>query len=232
MLRAKSRGPAGTRGSSLCPRPAALLGFMPFAGLLPNPRVVAPHLESLDRAAATSIAAFPPDRAHVPFVLRASAPIYFRRGDRSCAHARSIAGCARLRLLGFTPVFGPMRDPRDRASILPWALPLAGLSGTCAVHRDRARPSLGQPDARSPVPGDPRPQCPVRPRALLSAHGFAAVLPDSECDRRENCSRAFTSVFAPDAAGAATPSLQRIDGADALPHPTGFGGPSRAWLPV
>jgi len=29
-------------------------------------------------------------------------------------------------------------------------------------------------------------------------------------------------LFAPDAAGAATPSLQRIDGADALLHPTGF----------
>jgi hypothetical protein len=44
-------------------RPAALLGFSPFAGLLPQPGGHAAQVRRLNRSAA-----FLPDRAHVPFV--------------------------------------------------------------------------------------------------------------------------------------------------------------------
>jgi len=55
--------------------------------------------------------------------------------DNTCESKKAVdRGRVRRRLLGFAPVCDPMQDHRDHASILPWALPLAGLSGTHPVH--------------------------------------------------------------------------------------------------
>jgi len=109
-------------------RPAALMGFLPFAVLLP-PRVG----RHFCRPGPTCRS------RHAPV------PIDFRRGDSKRPVAitweakvgRSGSGGDGDRLLGFAPVCGPrprLSWPRD--AILPWALPLAGLW----AHDLRIRP--------------------------------------------------------------------------------------------
>jgi len=75
-----------------------------------------------------------------------------------------------LRLLGFAPVCSPFprRFYRRRESILPWALPLAGLW----THRrafEQARPRSNHQPPETPTALGHRP--------LLSAHGLCAILP-------------------------------------------------------
>jgi len=158
-----------------------------------------------------------------PRAVRAtpSAPIYFRRGDRPPIEntqvnrkRRSIGDGRGVDFWASTPVCGPKRDHRDHASILPWALPLAGLSGTHPVH-----PSGLDPDRitslRRPTPA-------IRSAAahLQSAHGFSASFPTVTWHRQASKLRGlelatFTSLLRR-CCRRGSPSLQRIDGADAL----------------
>jgi hypothetical protein len=137
-------------------RPTALLGFLaPFADLIPPPGGHA-TLASRDArgcrntplcsARCAGISAGPGPPAVRAF---SSAPIDFRRGDRSpvgvqraiCKSDRP--GMGWLRLLGFDSRLRSASSahvwPKKR--VLPWALPLAGLSGTSPCI-GRARPRL------------------------------------------------------------------------------------------
>jgi hypothetical protein len=111
-----------------------------------------------------------------------------------------------------TPVCGPCpRRTFSRRPILPWASPLAGLSGTDAVHRRGLVTAI----RRSPAAGAPRATS-VRPRdARLSAHGFATFLPVTQ-QPSESC-LAAPLVIAKCLVFARPSSLQRIDAADACP---------------
>jgi hypothetical protein len=61
-------------------------------------------------------------------------------------------GMSWLRLLGFAPVCGPfLRCTFDRRTILPWALPLAGLSGANLRIRAGTTPRFGSPVPEAPL---------------------------------------------------------------------------------
>jgi hypothetical protein len=103
-------------------RPTALLGFnTPFAGLLPQPggRVTrASAQRTSGTPSCSSWSTFLPVRAHVPFVPLTSAPIDFRRGDRS-------------------PVGGNTICKSDRPGM--WMASTSGLRLPSAVRRPGAR---------------------------------------------------------------------------------------------
>jgi len=146
--------PCRTRGPSLCsvfgrvrrtvpsrvharhalPRPAALLGFLPFAGLLPHPG---------GRRGACTAAKLRVSDISVrpgPRVVRAKSvrvPINFRRDDRppvgtmSDLKRRSIVRMIRLRLLGFdSRLRSAARPPRPRSDPALGFFLLQGLTGT------------------------------------------------------------------------------------------------------
>jgi len=126
-LEVPARHQARVRGRRI--EPTALLGFLPFAGLLPMP------------GAAMS----PLPRACVPFVVSLAA-IYFRRGtvrpeSRRMQKGRTIVSAA-TRASRLAPVTDPCRtDVSPPRPILPWALPLSGFGR----HKDasaRARPHV------------------------------------------------------------------------------------------
>jgi len=107
-------------------------GVLPFAGLLPH-RVDSHLCDS----GPTCRSRHSPD------------PIDFRRADRARRigiviepERASGSGVCGVRLLGFAPVCGPrprLSLPRD--TILPWALPLAGLSDTTSCIRPGSTPA-------------------------------------------------------------------------------------------
>jgi hypothetical protein len=124
----------------------ALLGFFPFAGLLPQPGGHAEESRRLNTQ--LDISAGPGPRA----VRAASfAPIDFRRGGPApvkCVQRAVEPGMTRLRLLGFSSRLRSVSTTFGRGSILPWALPLAGLwARFCACVRARPRP-YHQPPGR------------------------------------------------------------------------------------
>jgi hypothetical protein len=114
-----------------------------------------------------------------------------------------------------TPVCGPKRDHRDHASILPWALPLAGLSGTHRCIRPGSTP------IDSSASGDPRPLF-TSGRASPIRSWVFGVLPDRDMLIASVGSFRESRPCLRRSCGACSPSLQRIDGADALAYPDGF----------
>jgi len=95
---------------------------------------------------------------------RAFAPICFRRArfTKPCASARR-------RLLGFAPVCDPIPGSVADRSILPWALPLAGLrTRRCACDWARPQPHHQPPGSRAPLSRT------ARPYPLV---GFAECIP-------------------------------------------------------
>jgi hypothetical protein len=101
----------------------------------------------------TALATFLSDRAHVSFVPVRPLPINFRRDDRVPAIAWRKDG---FDFWASTPDCGPTCDHRGHTPILPWASPLAGLSGTLPCtrlsHAVRCRTFGG-----SSASGNPRP---------------------------------------------------------------------------
>jgi hypothetical protein len=207
------RGPAGRRflpsyGKKLLPArvcsSGGAHGVLPFAVLIP----LTGGLTSL------------PCRAHVPFVPAASAPIYFRRGDRppvgntSESKRRSIW----TRMASTSGLRSRLRSDVT-ADFWPGYRSCLGLCllqgfGHAAVHPDRARPrSDHQP------PGTHARVLARRAAAHpQSAHGFSASFPTVTC-YRETCSVGHIPVCAA-CWRRGSPSLQRIDGADASPTRT------------
>jgi hypothetical protein len=105
--------------------------------------------------------------------------------------------------------------PLAEGSILPWALPLAGFTGTQPCIRSGSTP-IG-----SPASGNPRPTL-TSGRALPNPlMGLRRSFPTGMKTNSRFGSK-VTSLLAPDAAGASSPSLQRIDGADASPSRPAF----------
>jgi hypothetical protein len=116
----------------------------------------------------------------------ASAPIDFRRGDRSPVGVNTICksdrpGMRWRRLLGFDSRLrsvAPGRTFGPAATILPWALPLAGLSGTqnhltmVAVHRPGSTP-LPITNLRNA----PRGQLNSPPTVPIRSWAFSTILP-------------------------------------------------------
>jgi hypothetical protein len=166
-------------------------------------------------------------------------PINFRRDDRppigdtfDRGSERAVGrGMIRLRLLGFDSRLRSGCDHRDRNSILPWASPLAGLTGTCCASRASSKFAR-----RSPASGVPRPSRSSLAAQLQSAHGFEAT-PSRRDDQGRgpdprdllvkvtslSCAlRRTTACFG--RVGAVSPSLQRIDGADASLLPPAYQG--------
>lgn len=185
----------------------ALLGFFPFAGLLPQPGGHAEQSRRLNTQ--LDISAGPGPRA----VRAASfAPIDFRRGGPApvkCVQRAVEPGMTRLRLLGFSSRLRSVSTAFGRGSILPWALPLAGLwARFCASVRARPRP-YHQPPGRLR-----RQRCRFAvPYPLM---GFVAPLRATRVRRAARQSLAACGDAAPP-----SPALQRIDGADALPFLSG-----------
>jgi hypothetical protein len=163
-----SRCLAGRRRSSLllfAVRRRSWGSTTPFAGFIPQPGGHASlasrggHEHTVVLIAST----FLPVRAHVPFVPPVSAPIDFRRGDRSpvgvTRSAKAIGrGCGWHRLLGFCSRL------RSVTSAHVW-LKQRSCHGLCLLQGCRAHsPCIGRarPRYRSPAPGPP------------SANSFAA----------------------------------------------------------
>jgi hypothetical protein len=158
-------------------RPTALMGFnTPFAGLIPQPgghATFASHggLARAHRYARVT-STFLPVRTHVPFVPPASAPIDFRRGDRSpvgvTRSAKAIGrGCGWRRLLGFCSRL------RSACPAHVWPAKRSCL-GLCLLQGCRARccASAGLDPAADHQPPVRRRQL-IRRRRFLSAHGLA-----------------------------------------------------------
>jgi len=98
-------------GSSLWSPSGGAPGVAPFAGLIPRAGGRAAQVRRLN---VSDISVRPGPRVVRAF---ASAPIYFRRGDRPPLgeHGKlegGRSGICWLRLLGFTPVCGPIHGPR------------------------------------------------------------------------------------------------------------------------
>jgi len=164
----------------------------PFAGLLPLPGGHA-TLASRGGLAHTVVRPLDISAGPGPRAVRASAsaPIDFRRGDRSPVGGNEICksdrpGTRWHRLLGFA-LPSAVRLPGTRWSgetILPWALPLAGLSGTLPCIGSGLDPAA---DHQPPDAFDGQLS---RRERVLSAHGLATLLPATRATRvRANCSR-------------------------------------------
>lgn len=158
-------------------RPATLLGFTPFADLIP---LAGGHAAQFARRL-NHLATFLSDRAHMSFVPAGPPRLIFvgvtgRRLDRDRKGGRSRTSWRRL--LGFTPVCGPVPPahvwPADRS-----CLGLGLLQG-CRT-RFRAPRAGSTPiviiSLRRPTPDAL--QC-ATARALQSAHGFSASFPNSD----------------------------------------------------
>jgi hypothetical protein len=200
---------------SFVPRPAALLGFVPFAGLIPF-------------TGGRDISVPPGPRA-----VRAwsSTPRFIfagmtgRRLENTCdLKRRSVVRMIWLRLLGFdSRLRSRARSTRSNADP---ALGFAScrVDGHMAVHPSELEDRFG-----SPASGAPRPSRFSLAAQLQSAHGFAATpsrrVFDKEEDRfRGICSRRSHPCHARCAGmlglpARISPSLQRIDGADAWLFP-------------
>jgi len=174
-------------------RPAALMGFLPFA--------------VLSRHGWGDISAVPDPRA-----VRATRPprlifVGVTRSVWSQSHGKrkwddSDLGIDGDRLLGFAPVCGPrLRLSWPRDTILPWALPLAGLW----AHDSRIRPGTSPDRITSLRAGASTRDCTIRSWALAIRTRHVGELPPS---------RAWivTACLPP-----TSPALQRFQGADALP---------------
>jgi hypothetical protein len=141
-------------------RPTAFMGFnRPFAGLIPQP---GGHATLASRGARDQhtvvLVVIDISAGPGPHAVRASAsaPIDFRRGDRSPVGVNKICKSDRpgMRMASTSGLWLPSAVHLVSArlageTILPWALPLAGLSGTLLCI-GRARPRY-----RSPAPGSP-----------------------------------------------------------------------------
>jgi len=107
-------------------------------------------------------------------------------------------------------------------SILPWALPLAGFRARCRASRSGSTP------IRSSASGEHARMLKAR-RSPIRSWVFGVLTSRQKCGYRENCStQSHRCLLAPHAGGAVSPSLQRIDGADASPARIGSECPSRA----
>jgi hypothetical protein len=114
------------------PRPAALLGFCPFAGFIPQ--------SGWSRGSSTAATLHSDISVRPgPRVVRAGSSasrfIFAGMTGRRLVNTSELKRRSVVRIGGFdfwasTPVCGPPRDQRDREAILPWASPLAGLTGT------------------------------------------------------------------------------------------------------
>jgi hypothetical protein len=128
------------------------------------------------------------------FARRASDPIDFSRADRSRAwwrrgRPRTFSFCATFDFWASLP--SAIRIPKQRATgpILPRALPLAGLwTRVCACDRARPRSNHQPPGSRGPL-------IVANPRVPIRSWVFNSC---ADCEPAKK------------------PSLQRIDGADAL----------------
>jgi hypothetical protein len=225
------RGPAGRGVLPSMTRPATLLGFTPFAGLLPRTGGhAAPGLKPRSRRL-NRLATFLSDRAHVSFVPAHPPRLIFvgvigrRLGTRK-RKRRSIGDeLASTSGLGsrLRSAFAAHVRPRKRS-----CLGLGLLQGFRARFRRASRAgstphiaitSLRRPTPRAPLRGSTR--------ALQSAHGFAASFPTEMRSTRDLRSRGgHIPVWRP---GQILParerrrrSLQRIDGADAWLYPAHF----------
>jgi len=141
-------------------RPTAFLGFnRPFAGFIPQPggrATFASHGASDQHTVVLvviDISAGPGPRA---VRASASAPIDFRRGDRSpvgvnkiCKSDRPGMRMASTSGLWLPSAVRPVSARLAHETILPWALPLAGLSGTSLCI------GWARPRYRSPASGPP-----------------------------------------------------------------------------
>jgi len=144
-------------------------------------------------AAAKSVATFLPDRAHVPFAPPRPHPINFRRVISPAAldtrrQTRVIERVGRSADSCGVDFWASLPSAVRRAITRPRVDPALGFAscrvvGHVSVHRAGLDPdaiiNLRRPHARSFF---------VRPRALLSAHGFGGVLPDRNAIRsRQSC---------------------------------------------
>jgi hypothetical protein len=183
----------------------ALLGFVPFAGLLPP----------------TGGTTFPPTRAHMPFVpLRPPRLIFVGVTDRGGNNVIEKAvgpGRCGFDFWAWLPFASDPQRTFGCGSILPWALPLAGLSGTVPCIRQGSTP-VRIISLRGVCAGNAAgSQSPIRSWALgvlpgRSIAGRRNAHPNESADLRGCCP-------------AVAPALQRIDGADALPF---LRGPRRS----
>ena len=129
----------------------------------------------------------------------ASAPIDFRRGDRSpvgvTGSAKAVGrGCGWRRLLGFGSRLRSVSSARRLAdeTILPWALPLAGLSGTlCRASAGLDPATDHQPPVRRRKTHSP-PAIPIRSWALSTFLPITRLVPSRASCRRD----AFDCVIA------------------------------------
>jgi hypothetical protein len=160
------RGLVRWPGPSLC-HPTALMGFR---SLLALHRFAPAHRWCIT---------FPCDRARVPFVL-SRPPRYFSSGwpaahpDPKDRGEAGRPGTSWRRLPGFAPMCGPLPSLVMTETILPWALPLAGLAGTSC----RAS-GAGTSPPGSPASGDERRS--AASRVPLSAPGLGDALPVTSC---------------------------------------------------
>jgi hypothetical protein len=197
------------------------VGFNPFAGLLPQPGDAPSFLDG--RIVGTTFPLHLRVRhgisaASGPRVVRAPRPPRFifvgvtdrLRKNEICKGGRP--GLRWRRLLGFAPVCGPFpRRTFGRGSFLPWALPLAGFSG--ALLRIRT----GTSPFGSPVPGLRTGRLSATTHRPIRSWVFGEPS-RSEMSSFESCSTVPTCCLRGVCClSRASPSLQRIDEADALP---------------
>ena len=149
-------------------------GVLPFAGLIPHSGGHAAQVRRLNH-----LATFLPDRAHVPFVPAHPSRLIFvgmigrRLGTSESKGGRP--GMSWLRLLGFNSRLrsdAPTQSAGE--SILPWALPLAGLTGTYPCIRSGSTP-IG-----SSASGNPRLRQRSGSRASPIRSWVFGVLPDRD----------------------------------------------------
>lgn len=140
--------------------PAALLGFAPFAGLIPGADGSGVRRPVRSRGR-------PPDRAHLP--LARSSPRSFSPGDRRPRAMRR----GRRRASGLPVAV----DGRGRAGLGSWALPPRPVRSASPAVLRRGRPILPWASILSQVsqtPGAPRPPITGRSRTSDGAPARAA----------------------------------------------------------
>jgi hypothetical protein len=137
--------PGDGRSSFLPCSPGGAPGISPFAGLIPQ----AGDQASLPDRAHVSLRASRPPRLIFVGVIGRPLPRLWREIGK--ASDRGLSRWRDARLLGFAPVCGPHPQQPCRGPILPWALPLAGLSGAMLRIRPGSTP-IGSSTSASPRP--------------------------------------------------------------------------------